>query len=164
MQDQFSELNCGPPTPGHLPHPDAPGWRVGEGIWPPDGEVGDMTPGHLPPPDAPRGQSSFSAFGGVGQISGHLPCSNAPSVRGQLEDSRSDSNGTATLSIQLPNRRGVKAMENEVGQPLGYCDECDRMRWLAVVTRGNEAGQTPHGTCNTCARVAAEAAAAFAQE
>ncbi len=41
-------------------------------------------------------------------------------------------------------------MENHEGQPLGYCVECDRVRWLAQV--GNEGGQMPRGTCRTCLR------------
>lgn len=41
-------------------------------------------------------------------------------------------------------------MENQVGQPLGYCDECDRMRWLAVVW--DDQAAIPHGRCRTCER------------
>jgi hypothetical protein len=47
-------------------------------------------------------------------------------------------------------------MNNEVGQPLGYCDVCDRVRWIAVITEevGSDVGDHTlvHGICRTCER------------
>lgn len=53
-------------------------------------------------------------------------------------------------------------MKNELGQPLGYCRSCTRVRWLAVVEPADPRAYTPCGVCRTCDREG-KAAAASAQ-